>query len=98
MNVSSLQISLNHENIEIIFSGLESFTRQILVEHNALESFGYCGRGVYHNISCDLPDSSRHPTETCGILLDYITSSPQAEELFQIWNLSDIKDEKNKKL
>ena len=33
MNVSSLQISLNHENIEIIFSGLESFTRQILYIH-----------------------------------------------------------------
>ena len=92
MNVSRFQIALNHEDPNVIISGLKSFSHQILKEHEALYAFGYNGRTINSLIFSSAsnilyPYYNKVNEMPCGLLLSYLQSSPQIEELFILWNL-----------
>lgn len=85
MKLGRFQLALNHDDPNFIIQGLNEFTEKILTEHNATESFGYYGRSL-------LPYQTLHgnsPMEIKGLLKDYISSSPQIEELHILWKISD---------
>ena len=46
MNVSSFGFCLGHEDPGIVVKGLDTFSSQVLVESDATDTFGYCGRGL----------------------------------------------------
>jgi hypothetical protein len=86
MNVNRFQLALNHEDPEIVIKGLEEFTNLVLSEHDAIKSFGYCGRSIYSETNLII-----HPpsiTTIVGVLSSFIKSSPQCEELFVLWSIS----------
>lgn len=92
MNVSRFQIALNHEDPNVIISGLKSFSDQILKEHDAIYAFGYNGRSVNSLLLSSAtnilhPYYSKYDEMPIGLLLSYLQSSPQIEELFVLWNL-----------
>jgi hypothetical protein len=87
MNVARFQVALNHEDPEIVTRGLESFSNQVLYEHDLLLSFGYHGRCVSGKPSEYL--SPPRPTVLKGLLRAYLDSSSQLEELFVLWQLPE---------
>jgi len=93
MNVSRFQIALNHEDPLVIIAGLNSFSNQILNEHDAVYAFGYNGRSINSLLLSSAsnilhPYYSKYNEMPIGLLLSYLQSSPQIEELFVLWNLN----------
>ncbi len=84
MNVFRFQLAINHEDPEVVISGLNEFRHQILVDHEAIESFGYCGRSVANG---EHTFSAQEPFQVVGLLSSFISASPQLEELFVLWSL-----------
>jgi hypothetical protein len=84
MNISRLQVVLNHNDPDIVLNGINEFTKQILLENNSIESFGYNGRSCTTHFTL----SSQNAVEVKGLLESYIKSSPQLEELFILWDMS----------
>ena len=94
MNLVRFRIALGHSDQNVIISGLQDFTTKVLTDHDAILSFGYCGR----NSNESLPILERlHPVipEITVDLLQLIKTSPQIEEIFNIWNIPDHQDDKN---
>lgn len=85
MNVARFQIALNHESPGIVILGLDEFRKQILIDHNCTNSYGYYGRS-YCNNNEELLEV-KTPQKIVGVLENYIKSSPLAEELFVLWKL-----------
>lgn len=94
MSIGRFQLSLNHDDPKVVLLGLTDFRQQVLQEHNALNSIGYNGRSceLEHSIENVLHPSTRDTVH--GILLEYITKSPQIEELFVLWNLPGRDEDK----
>ena len=82
MNLVRFQLALNHDDPSIVVTGLKEFKDRILGDHDAFLSFGYNGRSFR-----DGGILTKQPASICGLLKDYIQSSPQLEELFILWNL-----------
>ncbi len=85
MNVSRFQLTINHEDPEVVRKGLDNFREQVLIDHNAVSSFGYCGRCESNELEFVL--NSRKPLSIIGVLKAYLMASPQLEELFVLWSL-----------
>jgi hypothetical protein len=84
MKLGRFQLALNHDDPNFVIQGLNEFTEKILFEHNAIESFGYYGRSLLPYQTLD----GNCPLEIKGLLRDYISSSPQIEELHILWKIS----------
>lgn len=87
MNVARFQLILNHDDLDVVSAGLKEFALTVLKEHEAEDSFGYCGRSRYNSASNVLTPVL--PSSTIGLLHSYLSSSPQVEELFIVWSLVD---------
>ena len=84
MNVVNLKFALSNEDNSIINKGLRDFSNLILIEHDLMFAFGYCGRSW----SADSDQMEyNYPKEICGILHSYVHSSPNMSELWEIFNL-----------
>ena len=99
MSLKKFQICLNHENPDIIRVGLDEFTDELLRDHSGYDSFRFCGyvptSGEQKNDQNDSHEaydetalSTNYMGEMKGLLLQYIKSSPNLEELFILWNLT----------
>jgi hypothetical protein len=89
MNLSRLQVVLNHDDPNLVSVGLSELSKQILLENNCIEDFGYMGRSLqYSSIN-----GSSNP-EVKGLLSTYIKSSPQIEEFFLLWDMPGIETNK----
>lgn len=92
--MTRLRIALNSSDYSIVANGLSAFKEKILIEHEAVHSFGYQGRCYPTTTSTGYDDlyykqllNSAHPEEVQGELAVFIRSSPMLEELFQLWDL-----------
>lgn len=86
MNIARFQVSLNHDDPDVVRGGLDGFREQILIDHDVIDAFGYYGRsntGIEEFISQPVVPHVR------GALAAYIRSSPRAEELFVLWLLPE---------
>ena len=93
MNTARFLFCLNSDDPEIVAQGLEEFRDQVLVDHDAKVTYGYHGRGSTENvIETFLP---RPVIATVGMLASFIKSSPQLEELFVLWGLPGVDDDKS---
>lgn len=92
MSLTKFQLCLNHENPNIVKTGLIEFSNQVLKDHDAIDSFGYNGR-TYSNITQDLLHQVCVFTPVKGILQSYIQSSPRLDDLFILWQLSGRDDD-----
>lgn len=93
MNTAKFLFCLNSDDPEIVAQGLEEFRDQVLVDHGATATYGYHGRGSTDNVmETFLP---KPVTATVGMLASFIKSSPQLEELFVLWGLPGVDDDKS---
>ena len=98
LTVRGFQVALNHEDPEIVSSGLIEFTSCILSEHQSVEKFGYNCRSSYAE-SNGYADSSllispQYPDQILGLLQSFLKSSPELEELFVLWDLPGRDEDK----
>lgn len=92
LTISGFRITLNHEDPEFVIGGLKDFNKQVLLDHDAFDSFGHHGRCNSFEVERILsPDSI---TATTGLLSDLILSSPQLEELFVLWDIPSRNEDK----
>jgi hypothetical protein len=87
MKLARFQLALNHDDPKITIQGLQEFKDKILLEHNAIESFGYNGRSLSSYQKLEFSSSSS--LEIKGLLKEYLLSSPYLEELFILWKIPD---------
>lgn len=80
MNATRLIFSLQHEDPDIILTGLQLFIEKVLSE-NGESSFGYNG----HTDTTFIETRNNDSDSVKGLLADYIKSSPRLEELFVVW-------------
>eukprot|EP01041_Mallomonas_annulata_P003244 gene3244-6421_t len=85
--VSKLQIILNHVDTSIVSKGLDEFREQILLDHGLVSRFGYMGRSI-HNLQDKVENSIQ------GVLKEYISSSPDLEEFFALWDTPNRNEDK----
>lgn len=92
MSLTKFQLCLNHENPNIVKTGLIEFSNQVLKDHDVVNSFGCYGRS-YSNETEDLVKQGCFSGPVKGILQSYIQSSPRLDELFVLWQLSGRDDD-----
>ena len=83
---------MNSDDPDIVTQGLDEFRDQTLLDHDAVVSYGYHGRGSNDDVK-----ETFHPepvAATLGVLASFIRSSPQLEELFILWGLPGRDDDK----
>ncbi len=85
MNVKRFQFILSQEDPLVVSEGLDTFRQQILLEHDAILSFGYNGRSIYVDTEKALYPS--RIADIKGLLFTFIQSSPFCEEVFVLWRL-----------
>jgi hypothetical protein len=93
MNVSKFQLILNHEDPNVVSDGLKEFRDQILIENEAIITFGYCGQ-IATTKADDLFQNKEHKV-IVGLLKAYLNASPQLEELFVLWSLPGHDEDSN---
>lgn len=94
MNLNRFQLALNHDDPNVVSTGLNEFKAQVLTQHDALSSIGYHGRGCANNATIE---EIVHPVAAPaiqGLLLEYVGKSPQIEELFVLWALPGRDDDR----
>lgn len=98
MKLKRFQLALNSEDPLIVIKGLNEFNEIVLKENNQINNFGYYCRSLNYNSfkrneneneSEEKDNNSDNNNEINGLLLDYIQSSPQIEELFVLWKLTN---------
>ena len=105
MNVSRFQLSLNHEDVDVVKTGLDEFQNQVRKELHDLgppDSYGYCGRQIFdpdygsvdaidalHNSFGTFLNPSIPALPPGCLLFKYLQASPQIDDLFVIWSLPD---------
>ena len=94
MNLGRFQLSLNHNDPSVVLLGLNEFKKQVLADHNAVAHFGYNGRPC--SINTEITDvlHPQAPQSMTGLLLEYLTKSPQIEEMFVLWTLPGREDDR----
>lgn len=86
MNIARFRVALSHSEPSVVSQGLNDFTRIILQEHDQIDNFGYYSRCYCDENNIQMILQPSFPIETVGLLLIYLKSSPQLEELFLLWN------------
>jgi Ribosome 60S biogenesis N-terminal len=92
MNTGRVLFALNSEDPDIVAQGLEEFRGQILKDHDALESFGYCGRGLSKSSIQAFKSHCKYTVS--GVLAGLLKASPRLEEFFILWDLPGRDDDK----
>ena len=89
MSLTKFQLCLNHDNPSIVLAGLNDFANQVLREHGFRINECLCPvqSQSIESIESNELFTQQDLVETKGILLNYIHSSPKAEELFVLWSL-----------
>ena len=91
MNLSKFSFCLGHDDPGVVLKGLESFTAQILTEHDAVDTFGYNGRSTFARQSDDGSFISK--SAVTGLLGAYVNASASCEELFTLWGVPGRDDD-----
>jgi hypothetical protein len=94
MNLGRFLLSVNHEDPAVVIRGISEFRQQILIDHDALEVFGYNGRPCGDVLAVSDLLSPLYPPSAVGVLSEYIQKSPQLEELFVLWSLPGRDDDR----
>ena len=83
MNIASFSFCLGHEDPGVVQKGLDAFSAQVLNEHEATDTFGYCGRGTSGVLETSLEINAKKK-RTTGLLAAYLGASSSCEEPFTL--------------
>ena len=92
MNIASFSFCLGHEDPGVVLKGLDAFSAQVLNEHEATDTFGYCGRGTSGVLETSLEINAKKK-RTTGLLAAYLGASSSCEELFTLWGVPGRDDD-----